>query len=163
MVTPRLESGHTYGGRHISLGGQACTTGFSSVDAVSGTKGVLTAGHCGNGATSATYFQTDAVSYPMTLGGRRWDSNQDFAWFKESSHVVYPLFYDGSVYRDVLATQARSQMQGQPVCHYGIKTGYSCGFVDDVNYNPGATYCNSGPCASVWVMVSGGSQVLVRR
>lgn len=160
-ITPSLQRGHTYGGHQINAPGGACTTGFTSVDAVYGTKGVLTAGHCANGGTLATYIQTSTIDYRMSLGGKRWDANQDFSWWKDSTHGVYPLFFDGSQYRDVLGTKMRSQMQGQPVCHYGIKTGYSCGFVDNVNYNPGSSYCgdpNFVQCSSVWVAVGGSSQ-----
>lgn len=42
-----------YGGRNIDTGLGGCTTGFSVRDAVSGLTGVLTAGHCAQGAGSA--------------------------------------------------------------------------------------------------------------
>lgn len=163
MKTPPLEPGHTYGGRHIAAPSGSCTTGFTTVNTVYGTKGVLTAGHCANGGTTATYHQNGSTSYQVVLQGKRWDANQDFSWWKQSAvtHPVYPTFFDGSQFRDVLGVTLRSQMQGQPVCHYGIQTGYSCGFVDSVNYNPGSSYCgdpNFVQCASVWVAVGGSSQ-----
>ncbi len=155
MVFPTAATtGHSYGGRLFN-GNYYCTTGFSSVDAVSGLKGVLTAGHCVGSSSGATYYDTSSNTYAVTLGGTRWDANQDFAWYRSTVHSAYPLFYDGSVYRNVTSTQTKNHMLGQPVCHYGRTTGFSCGFVDNINYNPGGTYCNGGPCASVWLAVSG--------
>jgi hypothetical protein len=46
-------------------------------------------------------------------------------------------------------------MEDQPVCHYGITTGQSCGIGQDIHYDPGPTYCNGGPCDDVWVLIEG--------
>ncbi len=72
-----------YGGRKIDTGLGGCTTGFSVRDAVSGLTGVLTAGHCAEGAQSAaTYHDADGTFDIVTMSGTRWDSNQDFAWYQ---------------------------------------------------------------------------------
>lgn len=125
---------HTYGGHRVG----SCTTAFSSYDAVYGTTGVLTAGHCAGGSGSQLdYYQGGGLpSYKATLGGKRYDANQDFAWYT-TPHVEYPLFYDGSNYRDVLGTRSRATMVGNLVCKYGRVTSFSCGFVDTIHYDPG--------------------------
>jgi hypothetical protein len=48
------------------------------------------------------------------LSGKRWDSNQDFAWY-QTSHVEYPQFYDGFALRTQTGTQPRLQMEDKPV------------------------------------------------
>lgn len=149
------ERHHTYGGAKIDtvLGG--CTTAFSSRDAVYGTLGVLTAGHCaGNVNSTATYYQPhSAMDYPMTMRGRRFDANQDFSWYSESTHVVQPYYWDGSAFREVWSTRARLDMVNYRVFKYGRSTGKSEGIVDSVWYNPGGGYCNYGPCDSVWGLI----------
>jgi hypothetical protein len=115
----------------------------------------MTAGHCVDpGVTSGTYYQTASISYSVTLGGKRWDANQDFAWFQNSSHAYYPQFWDGSNLRTQTSVKARNAMESLPVCHYGRSTGYSCGVVVTVWYNPGSTYCDGSPCDGVWGKVA---------
>jgi hypothetical protein len=111
-----------------------------------------------------TYHESPAISYVVDFSGKRWDSNQDFAWY-QTSHIEYPKFWDGSQLRTQTGTQPRLQMEDQPVCHYGIgsdalpgENGYSCGIVVDIQFNPGSNYCNNGPCDPVWVrVIPGGS------
>jgi streptogrisin C len=142
---------HTYGGHRIDAV-LLCTTGFSTKDAVSGLTGVLTAGHCAGGAGSqATYHDTAGFPpYSGTMSGKRWDANQDFAWY-QTPHDEYPIFFDGQHYRDVIGVRPRIEMVGNLVCHYGRTTGRSCGFVDTIRYDPGFNYCNGGPCSDRWV------------
>jgi len=125
------------------------------VDAVYGTRGVLTAGHCGGrdaGATKTYYQPNSAVTYPMTVRGERWDANQDFEWLSENTHVKYPIYWDGSAFREVWSTRARLSMVNYRVFKYGRTTGKSEGIVDSVHYNPGWFYCG-GPCDSVWGLI----------
>ncbi len=143
---------HTYGGKRMFNAEGGCTSGFTVVDAVSGLTGVLSAGHCFT--TDATYVQDATTSYNADLSGRPWDANQDFEWF-QTSHEEFAQFFDGAVLRNQTGTQPRAQMVGNPVCHYGISTGQSCGIVDTIHFNPSPTYCNGGPCDAVWVKVSG--------
>jgi hypothetical protein len=144
------EPGHTYGGRMID-GSLRCTTGFTTKDAVSGIYGVLTAGHCANQAGS-TYYQTSTLWYFMTRGGMRFDANQDFSWHYENNHLVYPIYWNGSAYREVWETKPRLEMVNFQVLHYGITTGRSNGVVDSIQYNPGSGY-PSCPCDPVWGVI----------
>ena len=151
---PSARPEHTYGGKNITIPPKGCTTAFTVQDAVSLLKGVMTAGHCVDpGVTNGTYYQTDSLSYAVTLGGKRWDANQDFSWWQNSSHAYYAQFWDGANLRTQTSVKARNSMEGNPVCHFGRTTGYSCGLTISVSYNPGSTYCNGGACAAVWVKV----------
>lgn len=172
------EPDHTYGGKLIDklVNGElrGCTTGFTVKDAVSGVTGVLTAGHCSDDAWAngdPTYHESGSIAYLADLSGVRWDRNQDFAWY-QTSHVEYPQFFSGGSMRQQSGTQPRLEMEDNPVCHYGIgsdavsgQNGYSCGIVETIHFNPGATYCNGGPCDSVWVkaVVGGGYDLDCRR
>ena len=134
---------HTYGGKQMTGPAGTCTSGFTVKDAVSGITGVLTAGHCYN--TDATYWETATVSYLADLAGRRWDKNQDFAWF-QTSHIEYPEFFSGSGLRTQTSTKPRLEMEGNPVCHYGVSTGASCGIAEDVHFRPPSEICNGQVC-----------------
>ncbi|MEK6721211.1 MAG: S1 family peptidase [Chloroflexota bacterium] len=152
QVAPPARPEHTYGGKNINIGAYLCTTGFTVKDAVSGLTGVLTAGHCAV-TNTGTYRQNTSISYQVTLGGVRWDANQDFSWWQNASHTVLPQFWDGTSLRQQTSVKSLNSMVGSPVCHFGAWTGYSCGLTTSVNYDPGPTYCNGGPCTPVWVRV----------
>ena len=168
-----FQPSHTYGGKLIDkvMGSQVpfCTTGFTVKDAVSQLTGVMTAGHCSDDYWAngdPTYHESPAIWYVVDFSGLRWDRNQDFAWY-QTSHVEYPKFWDGFGLRTQTGTQPRLQMEDNVVCHYGIgsdnlpdETGYSCGVVDSITLNPGATYCNGGPCDAIWVLVIPGGHDL---
>lgn len=145
-----MELLHTYGGHRIDTEVGPCTTGFSVRDAVSGLAGVLTAGHCAGPAGSvAQYYDVDGSTYGVTMSGIRWDANQDFSWY-QTPHVEFPTFFAGSDYRDVSGTILRTQMAGNWVCHYGRTTGYSCGIVDTIRYDPPDHICNNTNCSDRW-------------
>lgn len=150
-VSPGVKPGHTYGGKGMRDPDDVCTSGFSVQDAVSGRSGILTAGHCFE--ADATYVESSTIEYAADLGGKRLDANQDFAWY-ETGHDEYPKFWDGVTLRDVTGTKARLEMVGETVCHYGLKTGYSCGLVSDIHYRPSDVICGGVTCDPVWVKVS---------
>ncbi|HET7685037.1 MAG TPA: trypsin-like serine protease, partial [Candidatus Limnocylindria bacterium] len=141
---------HTYGGKLMTDPNFGCTSGFTTKDAVSGTTGVLTAGHCFPG--DATYWQDGTTKYLADLSGKRWDKNQDFAWY-QTSHVESPEFFDGFALRTQTATKPRLEMEGNNVCHSGITTGYSCGLAEDIHYQPPSLVCNGQICDAVWLRV----------
>lgn len=143
---------HHYGGHRIDTGVGGCTTGFSVYDAVYGTRGVLTAGHCAQGVGSfATYYDVSPnPAYSVEMRGKRDDANQDFAWYKNESHLAVPQFFSGGDYRNVTGTILRTQMSGNWVCHYGRTTGYSCGIVDTIRYRPPPHICNGQTCSDRW-------------
>lgn len=145
--------GHTRGGAHLS----SCTSGFVVRHPTSGTKGFITAGHCGN---DQTYFEYGGVSYSTTFVDEIRDADQDVQWHT-TSHIELPEFYASSttVHRPLQAKKNRSsQSVGGYVCHRGKTTGYSCGNIESKTFQP--TYTNACPgvtCASVWIRVEGSS------
>lgn len=154
-VTPAARPMHTYGGHEIRNFRGRCTTGFSVQDAVSGRSGILTAGHCEKEVffgTNPTYVENANSTYPATLGGVRWDRNQDFAWY-ETSHAELASFWNGSEHRGVVSTQPRLEMVNEFVCHYGIVTRVSCGTVSDIHFAPAASICGGQACDPVWAKV----------
>jgi hypothetical protein len=146
---------HTYGGRKVTFSDTGdCTTGFTVRNTGTGVYGVTTAAHCGN--SGIQYYETSTSHYPMTFMGQRWDNDQDAEWLHESSHTVYPKFWDGSSYRWVTGRESVSNMLGDYVCHYGIGSGYSCGIIDDTSFDPGNICGPTGlsDCYSSWIHVA---------
>jgi hypothetical protein len=47
-------------------------------------------------------------------------------------------------------TILRTQMVGQWVCHFGRKTGQSCGVIDTIRYRPPPNFCNNTTCSDRW-------------
>ncbi len=157
MVGGATQQLHTYGGKRLTntgSGTDACTAGFTVRNLTTGVEGLTTAGHCPN---PLTYWQDGSTSYPLTYMGVRWDADQDVQWHKEDVHVVYPKFWDGSALRSQHALVARLDMPNDFVCHYGISSGFSCGTVITIHFDPG-DYCGpekNDPCDATWVLVDG--------
>jgi len=176
-------------GRDISLaanflGGDTmtvCTSGFTarqiSVGSYGqitiGNYGIITAGHCGGD------FPTDTE--PVTMRGvslpfvRGWLSPTADAQFhripvpKSGSHYVLDDYWCRTINSypnptcDVVRTEARSNMQGDFICHNGKNSGTSCGEVISVdsqlNFGKKRPCRNSNgvrtDCGHVFVRVQG--------
>lgn len=145
-VSAPIGDGHTYGGKNLST----CTTGFT-VRNSAGTTGVLTAAHCDN---VQTYYESSTVSYPVNWVAKVHDADQDVEWHT-TSHPEYPQFNANGSLRTVTGTLPRtSQDIGYWVCHQGRTTGYSCGNITSLTYQP--TYAGACPnttCSAVWIKV----------
>lgn len=131
---PREEI-NMYGGLAIST----CTTGFT-VRNSAGTRGVSTAGHCGNSQSLSGYsltFRTEAYS-----------GSYDIQWHTASGHTFPNTIKVGSSTRSITGTRSRAyQTVGSQVCKQGKTTGYTCGTISTTSY------CASGACT--WVRVAG--------
>ena len=76
--------------------------------------------------------------------------NQDFAWY-ETPDIDNPRFFTSpNLSRPVDGTILRTQMVGQWVCHFGRKTGQSCGVIDTIRYRPPPNFCNNTTCSDRW-------------
>ena len=150
-VDAPVGDGHTRGGADIST----CTSGFVVRHPTTGTRGYITAGHCGD---NQTYSEFGGVSYATTFIDEIRDADQDVQWHT-TPHIELPEFYASSTTsaRPLTSRRTRSQQSvGGYVCHRGKTTGYSCGNIDSKTFAP--TYTNACPgttCSSVWVRVSG--------
>jgi hypothetical protein len=159
-VQPRDSAAANIHGGHRtrkSSGGPSCTTGFT-VKNSAGTRGVLTAGHCGN--TSRAYFATqsgsvfsmsDALDETENANGRDWQ------WHTVPGHTPINQIYTGyNGFVTITATKSQSSMGGALICHMGIGSGYSCGYVASVSHAPGGDYATevcSGTCNNECVRV----------
>ena len=124
-----------YGGLPIST----CTTGFT-VRNSAGTRGVSTAGHCGNSQTLS--------GYALTFRGEAYSGSYDVQWHNASGHTWPNTIKVSSGTRSITATRSRtSQTVGSTVCKQGKTTGYTCGTISTISY------CASGACT--WVRVAG--------
>lgn len=139
------------GGQHLST----CTSAFA-VQNGSGTKGVLTAGHCDSSQsfnTRTLQFQSEAFS-----------GSQDVQWH---TPPALPEFYvtnriqDGTFdtstpyYRFITATKARSlQFVGESVCKYGMTSGATCGTISSTTFAPGYV----PGAASTFIVVTSATQ-----
>jgi len=121
------ETANIYAG--LDLG--SCTSGFAATRL--GTRGLLTAGHCGG---------------PFTYGGSTLQritgvdsGNYDVAFLKDNPHYSQPWgfdpYYDTSTpyYREITWVPATGNLyQGRWVCKYGQTTGYGCGEIVDTTF-----------------------------
>lgn len=142
---------HTRGGANMS----ACTSGFVVANSA-GTRGIATAGHCGD---MQTYYEFGTgVSYAADWMNELRDGNTDVQWHT-TTHDEYPEFYADLTTTARVLTGRRyrsSTAVGNTVCHRGMGTGYSCGSVASTTYQP--TYagaCGNVTCNSVWIKVTG--------
>lgn len=138
------------GGANLS----SCTSGFVVANSA-GTRGVLTAGHCSN---TLSYSDFDGTSTTTTFISEIFDADQDVQWHTTPQTEVPEFYADLTTSARVLTGRRlySSTSVGNAVCHRGISSGYSCGTVDSVTYQPTfAGACGSVTCASTYIRVSG--------
>lgn len=129
----------------------ACTTGFVVTDGAR--TGVVTAAHC---ADTIDYITPDHRKTPLPFVGQWGWGYQDVQLHLASR--AQPLFYADtamSVSRPVTGARSRTSTRaGDFVCHRGERTGYSCSFVQLVDFAPAGDLCG-GACLPTWVAVAG--------
>jgi hypothetical protein len=144
-----------YGGDRLN----GCTSGFTVWHGPSGQDGVLSAGHCG---ANQWYLGYDGDVFPLTRAAVKWDAGVDMAVYTSNEVAMGGEFYVSPTNRltlqDVLPWQF--QQVGDFVCHHGITTGNSCGFITD----RASSICDLPPvtgqaenCNANWVRVEGPS------
>lgn len=152
------------GGRQLSGGaGQFCTTGFAVKHAITGVKGVLTAGHCFNDATYTNYPVPPeilpTVIVPTEMVMEAWGGTVDFQWhtFPPGQPVTSAYCVSFTDCSNVVI-YGTTPTVGRTVCHMGRTTGKSCGTVTSVEYeftgvcpNENQATCPSG----FWTRVEG--------
>lgn len=146
-----------------------CTTGFNIKNAA-GTKYSSTAAHCHNYQIKVDDRKTTGNdNIALNFLSEFWNGSQDFQVMSLASttHTLNPEFFaSDNVVKTLTGRRTRpSTTVGDYVCHYGMKTKYSCGSVTSINAQPyaGASNPNKcGPnqnqvCNATWVKVSGPS------
>jgi hypothetical protein len=87
------------------------------------------------------------------MSGKRWDANQDFAWYQTPGND-WPQFFDGQGgLRNVTGIVLRPNMSGGWHCHNGRTTGYSCGINDTIRFRPDPEECNGQICSDRWAAI----------
>jgi hypothetical protein len=140
------------GGLHMS----SCTTGFS-VQNSSGTKGIITAGHCGNSQSYRLYGSP--TWYSMTYQNELRSANADLQWHTTAA-TEEPRFHANSTSSSRVLTSVvpRADQGGDYVCSRGKASGYRCGNLTSISYQPtwsGA--CPNTTCNAVFVRVDAGT------
>jgi hypothetical protein len=110
---------------YAGLAGSGCTSGFS-VEHTSGTRGIITAAHCGNSQTISGVSLTFKFEWQY--------GSADVQWHTASGSTFRNWAYDGlndgttPYYRLITGTIPRlSLVTGGTYCKYGITTKYGCG------------------------------------
>lgn len=138
-----------YGGLFLST----CTSGFAVEKDNTTTRGVSTAGHCGN---TQSYLGTDL---PWQNG--QYSGNTDAQWHTAPGFTKKNWVRDGlsdsttPYYRVISGRKHRdNQSVGSTVCKYGAyATGYGCGTLENKTYDPGDN-CVPGS-GNTWMRVEG--------
>ena len=113
-----------YGGLTLS----PCTAGYS-VTHSDGRQGITSAAHCGQ---EQTFNGTDLDFVQALLGGK-----YDVQWHEAPGFTLRNLVYDGSGNRYVYGTESvNDQTVGEYVCKYGITTGFDCGDIVAIDFQP---------------------------
>jgi hypothetical protein len=131
-----------------------CTTGFVVTDGKR--TGVSTAAHCPD---SLRYLDANEGEVPLSFVGQ-WGWSYRDVQIHETGRAERPIFFadpDKRAARRLASWRSRASTRaGDTVCHRGETSGFSCSEVELVDYAPPGDLCG-GPCAPVWVTVSGPS------
>lgn len=130
-----------------------CTTGFVVAN-TAGTRGFVTAGHCPD---TESYSGFDGTNTSTTFVSEVRDADKDMQWHTTPVAEVPEFYADLTTSARVLTGRRlrTSTAAGNAVCHRGLTSGYSCGTVSSITYQP--TYAGACPttCNAVWISVTG--------
>ncbi len=161
LVDASTQDVNTQGGKPLrvtSQGNTACTSGFNAFLGPSSNKVLLSAQHCVAADPTLYYWSALLDDFDVPQNNKYADV---VAFDIASPHSIDDdKFWEGSTTRTVTYFEARDNMSGDYVCHYGRTTGRSCGTVNSVSHDP-----RTGPgctgfwgCKNVYIKV-GGSQL----
>lgn len=118
------------GGLHMS----SCTTGFT-VQNSSGTRGIITAGHCGDSQSYQLYGSS--TWYSMTFQNEARTPSADLQWHTTAATEEPRFHADSTSSSRVLTSSVSSANQGGDyVCSRGKTSGFRCGNVTSTAYRP---------------------------
>jgi hypothetical protein len=122
----------SYGGREMNSSLGNCTSGFSIHETGGGDReGITDAAHCPNSGV------TESGGIDLNFQEGQWGGSQDVQWFTTPDDADDNKVKDGSGTRPITdATQRSAMVVGENVCHYGRNSGYGCGTIASVNFNP---------------------------
>lgn len=130
-VEPREPVVNLYGGHSLTT----CTSGFAIYyGSNQSNRGITTAGHCPNSQS----WNGQALSYQ---NDEHWSGNYDAQSHKLSGAAYKNWIQDdpSGHTRSITAKEYRlTQYVGRYVCHYGMTTGYGCGYIVS-DHEPGCS------------------------
>ena len=127
------------------LGRNVCTSGFAGVRPSSGTKGIFTAGHCGEEDDDLEYGHPLIPVFTVGLSNANSDAQfhrngsgeplKNLVWLGNNTWLgINSLMWRGNGNNDV--GEARMFI-GQFICKMGMVTGEDCGEIESKEYDPG--------------------------
>lgn len=130
-----------------------CTSAFVVVNG-SSNRGIVTAGHCNDTLSYAGY---DGTNTSMTLEAEMRDADRDLQWHTTPIAEIPEFYADLTTSARVLTgRRLRSSTAVDDVaCHRGRTSGYSCGKVKSITFQPAYTGACPATCNAVWVRVEG--------
>ena len=134
-----------------------CTSGFTARQRGTSVYGIITAGHCTDTLQESLSMHGVTLS-PITRAYGPYVDAQFQSVPTGSSHRLLDDFVCANGRAcDVTGDIARNQMMGSYICHYGRRSGHSCGTVDDINFFPSHEDSCEGrmSCSNTFVHVSG--------
>lgn len=152
------------GGAVLQNNNSFCTTGFPVKHTATGRKGITTAAHCPNDLIYGNYGNYGTgegkFSTPLTYVDGIDDASHDVQWHTAGVHTplrsVYAVSTSDYNTRSIMYMWAGAEL-GQELCFRGVRSGWSCGKVISIDWNPGLA-CGPGqalPCANTWIRIEG--------
>lgn len=151
VPTPRLAAPAAvlYAGLDLTT----CTSGFA-VKNGSGTRGILTAGHCPNSQS----FQGSALTFQSEACG----NGKDVQWHTTSQTIKgwINVHHNNDPALSVNGFKPGAQQAiGEYVCKVGLTTGYTCGTISDKYFQPIYAVCS--PHTATYLRLTAGGANLV--
>lgn len=148
------------GGAVLQNNNSFCTSGFPVKHTATGRKGITTAAHCPDDLIYVNYGYPTKFSTPLTYVDGINDASHDVQWHTVGAHTPLRSVYATSTSdynkRSIMYMWTGAQV-GQELCFRGVRTGWSCGKVVSIGWDPGIS-CGPGqalPCANTWIRVQG--------
>ncbi|MFC8598666.1 S1 family peptidase [Isoptericola sp. NPDC057191] len=136
------------------VGMATCTAGFPAT--YQGTKGVVSAAHCGTSQNLYTNTAGTGAYVSTVRATQRHGATADIGYYRmPTGNYLSSSFFGSSASSATTLGGAVDVPKGATVCHRGKTTGWSCGKITSLSYKP--TYdnaCNGSPCEAVFVQVA---------
>jgi hypothetical protein len=139
------------GGEQIDF----CTSGFAARQWGTGVYGIITAGHCSRNHDRPITMH----GVPLPLVVRAWGPSVDAQFRSIPTGASHRIFDDHLCKQrdpcDVSDDAHRMMMAAAYLCHYGRRTGESCGTVISIFYQPSAVDACQTTCNNSFIRVRG--------
>ncbi|KIP86800.1 hypothetical protein SN15_05965 [Stenotrophomonas maltophilia] len=160
-MSKSLNMEYINGGAVLQNNNSFCTSGFPVKHTATGRKGITTAAHCPDALIYGNYGYPTKFSTPLTYVDGINDASHDVQWHTVGApHTPIRSVYAASTSdyntRSIMYMWTGASV-GQELCFRGVRTGWSCGIVTSIGWDPGIS-CGPGQvlqCANTWIRVEG--------